>query len=191
MNKWMFIFLVVSFGAIAEELQLPIKQQMMFNEAQKFAKNISYNPNFTQCPQAIQNPSLPEPRNLKTEPRVLVFVSFSLGETAIQQYAREAKKTGASLVLRGLVNNSMKATLSRLQPIVQETQASFLIDPMAFRKFGIEKVPAVVVTTGNESSAFDVVYGLTTLGYALQSIAQKGEAASTAQKALKRLRGSS
>lgn len=143
---------------------------------------------------SLQNRSTIAPSHHST---IRVFVSLSMPEQSLKQYAIAAKKAGASLVLRGLVDNSMKKTVQRLQGLIQEINVTVLIDPTLYRLFKIDKVPAVVVLppheirfTNDEMRAHDVIYGQTTLNYALQQIAEKGEAASTAQEALKRLRGS-
>lgn len=176
--------LFVSMGTVlrsgADELYLSQKQQAIFEDAQHFATSIQTKTNPLSTCTATQNSPL-------HEPRVLVFVSFSMGEAALQQYAAEAKKAGAALVFRGLIGDSMKATVLRLQSLVQKTKASFLIDPPAFRRFGIDKIPAVVVAKDERS--WDVVYGLTTLDYALEKISKDGETAASAALALQKLRG--
>lgn len=185
--------------ANAEEFHLSPQQQAVFKEAQQFTQSLKSEPNPMSCPLST-NPQISNTlhQSPTTNHQTLVFVSFSMGDTALKQYALEAKKVGASLVFRGLIGNSIKTTALRLQNLVQETQASFLVDPTAFRRFGIEKVPAVVVVSPlRESRAtsteprFDVVYGLTTLGYALEKMAHEGEASRNAETALKQLRSPS
>lgn len=163
-NLSLFILMgLVAYG-YADELNLSQQQQKVFEAAKQFAKTLHPS---QAMPHASRDTNF-APRAQNPENRILVFVSFSMGETAIQQYAREARKVGASLVFRGLIGDSLKITALRLQKLAQETQASFLIDPTAFRRFGIQKVPAVAVIS--DAQSFDVLYGLTTLDYALKRL---------------------
>lgn len=164
----LFVSMGTALRSGADELHLSQKQQAIFEDAKHFATRIQTKTNRLSTCSATQNSPLHEPRTQSHEPRVLVFVSFSMGEAALQQYAAEAKKAGAALVFRGLVGDSMKTTVLRLQSLVQKTQASFLIDPPAFQRFGIHKVPAVVMVS--DAQHFDVIYGLTTLDYALKRL---------------------
>lgn len=189
------MFASVSIGDEAQSFFQRLEQRPEFKEAQAFVQSIQKQAAHPKsC--SSKNDSTVAPSLFSTEQTpshdstTLIFVSFSLGEPALMQYAHEAKKAGAALVFRGLLGDSMKATVLKLQKIVQKTQASFLIDPLAFRRFDIQKVPAVVIT-GPAKNHFDVVYGLTTLEYALEKMAHKGDAALQAASALQKLRGRS
>lgn len=183
----------------ADELKLSSQQQKIFEEAKGFAETLHSSKTASHSLRDTLHESRDTnlfSQDTKANSHILIFVSFSVGETALMQYAQEAKKAGASLMFRGLIGDSLKTAALRLQTLVQKTQANFLIDPTLFRDFGIEKVPAVVVTVPNNASrdtlherrSFDVVYGLTTLDYALEKIAREGETGSVAQTALQKLR---
>lgn len=102
---------------------------------------------------------------------VFIFVSFSMPQNSLKQWTMQAKKIDAPLLLRGLVDNSMKKTLQQLISI-QGMQPGVQIDPEHFKEFGITKVPAVVLSDGLK---FDVVYGDQSLQSALWQIQMKGE----------------
>jgi type-F conjugative transfer system pilin assembly protein TrbC len=78
---------------------------------------------------------------------VLVFVSLGMPESSLKQLAMEAEKTTegqrklkARLVIRGLLDNSFKTTLTRLQ----ELKISVDIDPTLFDLFQVERVPTFI-----------------------------------------------
>lgn len=116
----------------------------------------------------------------KTE--TLIFVSTSLTPKSLQQWARQADKINASLIIRGFVNNSMKETVRVTQEIFgKQDVGGFSVDPEKFKDFNIKKVPAVVINftpiCNKEDCpplAFDVVYGNIGLLEALKLIATKG-----------------
>ncbi|HEV2523947.1 MAG TPA: type-F conjugative transfer system pilin assembly protein TrbC, partial [Gammaproteobacteria bacterium] len=85
---------------------------------------------------------------------LLVFVSFSMPKQSLQAWARQAKKAGGTLVLRGLVDNSLRKTLLKIQDVLGAENLNTLnIDPLAFETFGIHTVPAVIVTDQTQAPA--------------------------------------
>lgn len=108
---------------------------------------------------------------IEQQREVLAFVSFSMPEEAIKQWLYEANILGASLNIRGLVENSMPKTMAKLQKLIAENQnqGGINIDPELFESYGIKKVPAVIVRQGHdENSPFDIVYGTSSIKEALQ-----------------------
>lgn len=88
------------------------------------------------------------------EPSPLLFVSFSMPDDSLRSLLIEAARTDSPLVLRGLVENSMKRTVARLGELLgtgnsDETTAkptpSIAIDPTLFDRFDVDKVPAFVL----------------------------------------------
>jgi len=75
----------------------------------------------------------------------IVFVSSSMPKTALQELALEAKKHKARLVLRGMVNNSMKETGN----LAKEINHPLDIDPKLFKKYGVSQVPTFAVPYEN------------------------------------------
>ena len=94
-------------------------------------------------------------------PVPILFVSFSMPETALRRYLEQAARLGATVVLRGFVGDSMKTTLERILGLLYpdglptkkedarlpEAYAglSFAIDPTLYERFGITQVPALVL----------------------------------------------
>jgi len=80
-------------------------------------------------------------RGSESLPQPIVFVSSSMPETALQGLALEARKYQAKLVIRGMVNNSMKDTGNFVRRINHPVD----IDPKLFKKYGVSQVPAFAV----------------------------------------------
>lgn len=101
---------------------------------------------------------------------VTVFVSLSMPNSSIQAWIEDANQYQATVVLRGLVNNSLKETIARMKSLfTEETLMGIRIDPNAFRRYNIEAVPAVVVDDASTNS-YTVIYGDTSLASALKSL---------------------
>lgn len=112
---------------------------------------------------------------------IKVFVSFSMPETALKSWMQEAAMIHAPVIVRGLVNNSFRATLAKMTALASENQGGLQIDPLAFRRYHIEQVPAVVVTLPSNgdveqpgSAMYRAVYGNVHLAYALAYLARQG-----------------
>ncbi len=105
----------------------------------------------------LANPQLAAPEGSSPEdndPHPLVFISFSMPEASLRSLLAESARTGSPLVLRGLVENSMKRTVARLGELLgtgnnSETSGkptpSLAIDPTLFERFGVDKVPTFVL----------------------------------------------
>ncbi len=122
---------------------------------------------------------------------VLIFVSFSMPDTSIKQWMRVAEKIHAPVVIRGLINHSFKDTIKKVADLTHDNQGGVQLDPILFKRFQINQVPAVVVwketnCLSNQSclDEYDVVYGDVTLLFALQKIVdQKDNLSPLAAKA--------
>ena len=84
-----------------------------------------------------------------TQSAALIFVSFAMPEASLKALLDESAKTGAPLVLRGMVDGSMKRTLERLRALVTGVtpdgpQPTITIDPTAYARFDVDKVPSFV-----------------------------------------------
>ncbi len=105
----------------------------------------------------LSNPRLATPAGSPSdsnEPRPMVFVSFSMPETSLRSLLAEAARVDSPVVLRGLVDNSMKRTVARLGELLGtgnssettgEPSPSLAIDPTLFERFGVDKVPTFVL----------------------------------------------
>jgi conjugal transfer pilus assembly protein TrbC len=139
------------------------------------------------------------------EPTLRIFVTLAMPEASLKLLAAQAAKAQATVVIRGLKDDSMRATLAAVQGIIGESQVAWQIDPQAFTRFRIERAPAFVLvaqgaTASTDNSdcktncerpeAFVSVAGDVSLDYALGFIARTKPAfADDAQRYLKRLAG--
>ncbi|HRH87193.1 MAG TPA: type-F conjugative transfer system pilin assembly protein TrbC [Rubrivivax sp.] len=90
----------------------------------------------------------------KAGPTLLVFVSFAMPEATIIRLLDQAARAGATLVLRGLVNGSMRDTVERMQRLIGERRVAVQIDPQAFDRFSIVRTPSfVLVRSGAAAQA--------------------------------------
>ena len=71
---------------------------------------------------------------------VIVFISLRMPSNSLKQLAIEAEKTKVRLVIRGLLDNNFKTTMTRLQ----ELKIPVEIDPTLFELFEVERVPTFV-----------------------------------------------
>ena len=133
---------------------------------------------------------------------VIVFASLSVPAASWREWAREAARIGAPLVLRGVNDAGLRATVKRIGERIADSRAGVAIDPRLFRLFGVGRVPAVAVVPGgvppcatrgcsdDAPPPHDLVSGNIGLGAALEAIAAEGDTGrAAARRALARLRG--
>ncbi|HNQ03801.1 MAG TPA: type-F conjugative transfer system pilin assembly protein TrbC [Thiobacillaceae bacterium] len=75
-----------------------------------------------------------------------VFVSLSMPRGSLELLVAEAERTGATLVLRGMVDRSISKTMLAVQKLIGPRQVAWAIDPDAFARFRVESVPVFVMT---------------------------------------------
>jgi len=101
---------------------------------------------------------------LKEDERIYIFVSSSVPMDTLRNYARDIDSLGEpriSIVMRGFVGGMTKVrtTLEFLRGVLfkEETcdsdkcesyRAPILIDPLFYRRYGIETVPAIIYARG-------------------------------------------
>lgn len=131
-----------------------------------------------------------------TRNSVYVFISFSVPQKSLQQWAAQAQKIHAPLVIQGLVDDSFPKTQQAVAALSKDGQSGVVLDPRLFERYHITQVPAVVVIhpvvaapCSPQQSCWhpetsDVVTGDVGLESALQTIADHGDAADTAQQFL-------
>ena len=131
---------------------------------------------------------------------VLLFTSLSVPPASWRQWARDAARIGAPLVMRGVAAGSLRETVRHIGDRLGGAEAGVAIDPRLFRLFGIERVPAVVVVpggvppcrsrgcAGDPAPAHDRVTGNIGLVAALEAVAAEGSAGrAVARQHLRRL----
>jgi conjugal transfer pilus assembly protein TrbC len=135
-------------------------------------------------------------------PGLFVLVSLSMPSQSLERLASQAGRANATLVLRGVVDGSLKKTAELSAEVLRKHPgAQFQIDPTLFRRFGVTQVPAFVLssrpgadkTCGNDCDAnnsFARVSGDVSLDYALEHMAKQGDPrfAPLAESRLKMLR---
>ncbi|MDQ9128469.1 type-F conjugative transfer system pilin assembly protein TrbC [Serratia fonticola] len=115
----------------------------------------------------------------------VVFASFSMPENDLRQRVADATERGIPVVLRGMVGGDMRQTANAVVKLVKDSnQGGVQIDPVAFRTYGVQSVPVLVVTCGE--GLYDRVHGDITLADALRKVAEDGECAATARHMLGR-----
>lgn len=120
----------------------------------------------------------------KARPKVLIFVSFAMPEATLQRLVDQAARAGATLVLRGLVNGSIRDTVTRMQALIGSRRVAVQIDPEAFDRYGITRTPSFVLAADGaraeacatracgSSQQFVKVTGDVTLDYAMRYLNQ-------------------
>jgi len=146
-----------------------------------------------------QAPSITQLDHPHSNPPPLIFISFSMPEEDLRGFLREAAKTGSPVVLRGMVENSMKRTVERLGILLGKDKSpntgpspALAIDPTLFERFEIDKVPAFVLTTdavdpctsaGCPTPDHLKLAGDVSLDYALGVMARESKPSTLAQRA--------
>ena len=133
---------------------------------------------------------------------VVIFTSLSVPAASWRQWAREAARTGAPLVLRGVGAGGLPETAKRIGERLGGAEAGVAIDPRLFRLFGVTRVPAVVVVPGgvppcrsrgcadDPSPPHDRIAGNIGLAAALEAVADEGAVGrDVARHHLERLHG--
>lgn len=75
-----------------------------------------------------------------------VFASLSMPRGSLELLVAEAERTGATLVLRGMVDRSISKTMLAVQKLIGTRRVAWAIDPEAFSRFRVESVPVFVLT---------------------------------------------
>lgn len=128
--------------------------------------------------------SLRQPAAAEGQLAVYVIASFSMPEASLRALIQQGELAGAPVVLRGLVDNSIEATLEQVQTLYEETtrpEPGVLIDPTLFARFAIDQVPTVVVAESPAETCTEAacptprhvkIAGDVPLRYALDAIAR-------------------
>jgi len=155
---------------------------------------------------------------LKEDERIYIFISSSVPKETLWNYARDLDALGQprmSIVMRGFVGGMTKVrpTLEFLRGVLfknencasdecEAYQAPIIIDPLLFRRYGIEAVPAIVyargvtdltisekIKEGGEPGDYYMLYGDAALDGALELIDREAGSKSLDCLVLKLRRG--
>lgn len=79
------------------------------------------------------------------EPRLIVFISLSMPEATLARLVDQAARARAQLLLRGLSEGSLPRTAARIQQLIGTRAVAVQIDPRAFDRYAIQRVPSFVL----------------------------------------------
>jgi len=117
---------------------------------------------------------------------ILIFVSSSMPEAELKNYSKQAHSFGATLVLRGFVQDKSSETRAFVSAM-NEGGGGWMIHPEAFKLFRVDKVPAIVLADATsktltddgcaQDTAYTKVSGDLTLDAALDLFSRRAEPA--------------
>lgn len=90
---------------------------------------------------------------LQGGPALLVFISFSMPDATLSRLVEQAARPGATLLVRGLVANSIQQTALRARQLIGPRKVGFQLDPQAFDRFGVTVVPTFVLLKAGAAPA--------------------------------------
>jgi conjugal transfer pilus assembly protein TrbC len=147
-----------------------------------------------ESPSDLSSESLPLTRSggILRPGNFYIFVSLSLGEKALLNLTIDAKRYGATLVLRGFKAGSYVKTVHALQKIIQETGQGLIIDPELFTLFAVQTVPTFVLSKPFHLNAseriqtplHDRIQGHVSPKYTLETFAKEGDLKNEAESLL-------
>ncbi|AEB85693.1 MULTISPECIES: type-F conjugative transfer system pilin assembly protein TrbC [Comamonadaceae] len=92
-----------------------------------------------------QTDTMETAQGLAKGPGLFVFVSLAMPRPTLQRLIDQAARARASVILRGLTNGSLRQTVAQVQPLIGQRQVAVQIDPQAFDRFAIVRVPSFVL----------------------------------------------
>jgi type-F conjugative transfer system pilin assembly protein TrbC len=108
--------------------------------------------------------------------KILVFVSFSMPSASIKALSQEAEKHHAVLVMRGLKDDSFKATQTAFQELGKDVQSGIEINPEAFETYQIKQVPVFVLVKsiqGKDPRELSRLSGNVSLSFAAKKLKEQ------------------
>lgn len=137
--------------------------------------------------------------NVLEEPTLYIFVSFSMEDSLIEDYVREASEAGGLVVIGGLHNESFKQTVQKVATFIDTelgpVNGGVIIDPKSFETFGVTRVPTILLAEAplakclsadciRDVPVHDRIQGSVSLEYALKLFAAEGDLQSAAEEKL-------
>ena len=71
--------------------------------------------------------------------------TVNMPRATLQGLVVQAARAKAAIVIRGFANGSLRDTVSQVQGLIGKQQVAIQIDPLAFDRFAISKVPSFVL----------------------------------------------
>lgn len=159
--------------------------------------------NPSKCEKSKENRSEEQACKVSLKKQILyIFVSSSLPKESLKSLLLEAQKIGATLVFRGLINNSFKDTQKYFSEIlvsslsiddtsVQDSSVKVIIDPNLFEEYDVKVVPTFIMKEDKSGNKYDSLRGHISLEEALLKFRERGELKDIAANLLQQLRGDS
>lgn len=151
---------------------------------------------------AGQSDAMAQAQGLTAGPGLFLFVSLTMPRATLQGLVAQAARAKAGIVIRGFAKGSLRDTVAQVQGLIGKQQVAIQIDPLAFDRFAISKVPSfVLVRDGTRpvacasgscapADSFLRSTGDVSLDYALEHMQRSAPVfAPAAELFLKRIRG--
>ena len=151
---------------------------------------------------AGQSDAMTQAQGLTAGPGLFIFISLTMPRATLQGLVDQAARAKAAIVIRGFANGSLRDTVVQVQGLIGKRQVAIQIDPLAFDRFAISKVPSfVLVRDGTRpvacasgscapADSFLRSTGDVSLDYALEHMQRSAPAfGPAAELFLKRIRG--
>lgn len=109
------------------------------------------------------------------DPKILVFVSFSMPKASLTAISKDAEKYGAVLVMRGLKEDSFKDTQTAFQALGEEERSGIEINPELFETYKIQQVPVFIkvkITPEGDLQEIGRLSGNVSLAFAAQKLGE-------------------
>ena len=118
--------------------------------------------------------------NIFADNNAMLFVSLGMPKPVLRQYLLQSQQYHIPLILRGLIDNQYPTTAKKIFGILHpkngaEIKSGFEIDPLYFRQYQINAVPALVVFNPNNKNHYTIIYGNIPIQQSLALIAQKSQ----------------
>lgn len=94
---------------------------------------------------ASQSDAMAAAQGLANGPGLFVFVSLSMPRPTLERLIDQAARARASVILRGFAQGSLRETVAQVQGLIGTRQVAVQIDPQAFDRFSIARVPSFVL----------------------------------------------
>ncbi|NTV71052.1 MAG: type-F conjugative transfer system pilin assembly protein TrbC [Azonexaceae bacterium] len=94
---------------------------------------------------AGQSDAIAQAQGLATGPGLFIFVSLTMPRATLQGLVNQAARAKAAIVIRGFAKGSLRDTVTQVQGLIGKQQVALQIDPLAFDRFAISKVPSFVL----------------------------------------------
>ena len=128
--------------------------------------------------------------------QALLLVSFSMPPKLLVSLIEQAQDWQIPVVMRGLIEGDIQKTMQAIQKLnVNSKEPGVVINPLWFKQFNVEKVPALIITKRPNNchsqticfeQPFDVIYGNINIKKGLEILAEKGQCKDIAKSMLKR-----